>query len=230
MKLATLSVALIAVANLLEKWSEMHAHIMAGFRILMTSATDMPGRQALQGALMKSDLQAMSFSDSRCPYPFEDSSTAFAVNKFLASPYVQGESYEELTTELFGLIRALFILEDGTITANAVHGPWITSFEAYLRRLAVWENRMQSFEAIHWPTESELMIRLSIRLYHVTLRILLRGTSFGPEKRWDPLLGYFEYAVRLAVSLNEQMRAANAANLSLEPGLILPLWVTSHRC
>ncbi|KAK7222619.1 hypothetical protein V2G26_010622 [Clonostachys chloroleuca] len=228
--MAAVAIALVAAANMLERWSEMHMHVMAGFRIIAENVARVPGLVALEGLLAKSDLQAMTFSDSQCPYPYEQSSAVFAMNGSLASPITGGGSYEELARELFRLMRALFLLDNSTPPANAQHGPWLTGFEVFLRRLASWELKMEEFESVHWPTDDEHTARLAIRLYHVTLRTLIRGTAFGPETRWDALLGYFEYAAALATSLQERLRTAAIPNISVEPGLIIPLWMISHRC
>ncbi|VUC25521.1 unnamed protein product [Clonostachys rosea] len=228
--IAATAIALVAVANMLERWSEMHMHVMAGFRIISGNVARVPGLLALEGSLARSDLQAMTFSDSQCPYPYERSSAVFPTHEYLASPITVGGSYEELARELFRLMRALFLLDNNTPPASAQHGPWLTNFEVFHRRLASWELKMEEFESLHWPTDDERTARLAIRLYHVTLRTLLRGTAFGPETRWDALLGYFEYAAMLATSLNEHLRTTAIPNISLEPGLIIPLWMISHRC
>ncbi|KAH6884252.1 hypothetical protein B0T10DRAFT_540049 [Thelonectria olida] len=229
-KVVTLSIMLVAAANMLERWSEMQTHVMAGLRIATQDAPRLLTLEALRGSLMRLDLQAMTFSDSTSPYPYEESSSIYAVDQFLMTPCVQGVSYEEMSSELLGISRAFFLLDDGLLSGNVTHGPWLTKFDSFLRRLALWESRMASFEIAHESTDSDQTTVLSLRLYHVTLRTMIRAASFGPETRYDELLGYFEHIVRLAATLQARMSTGGALSLSLEPGLIIPLWVTIHRC
>uniref|UniRef100_A0A8H7KFE1 Uncharacterized protein n=1 Tax=Bionectria ochroleuca TaxID=29856 RepID=A0A8H7KFE1_BIOOC len=105
----------------------------------------------------------------------------------------------------------------------------MTNLDAFLRRFALWEAKMGDFERTH-SSDSELTTRLSLRLYHITFRTVLRGTSFGPETRFDSLLGYFEYAVRLVMCLRRKLATTNVIGLSLEPGVIVPLWIVCQRC
>ncbi|VUC23743.1 unnamed protein product [Clonostachys rosea] len=228
-KVAILSITLVAIAGLLERWPEMHTHIMACFKIIQEHEPHTPSFKGLLGSLLRSDLHAMTLSDSQSPYPYEESSIVFAASRFLASPAGEGDSYEELASELFGLGRAWFLLDDGTLSANAFHGPWMTNFDAFLRRLALWEAKMGNYERNH-SDDNDLATRLSIRLYHVIFRIVLRGTSFGPETRFDALLGYFEYAIRLVMLLRRKLATANVIGLTLEPGVIVPLWIVCQRC
>lgn len=228
-KVAVLSLALVAIASLLERWPEMHTHIMACFKIIKEHEAHTPSFKGLLGSLMRSDLHAMTFNDSQSPYPYEESSSVFGASRFLASPPIEGNSYEELASELFALGRASFLLDDGTLSANALYGPWMTNLDAFLRRFALWEAKMGDFERTH-SSDSELTTRLSLRLYHVTFRTVLRGTSFGPETRFDSLLGYFEYAVRLVMCLRRKLATTKVIGLSLEPGVIVPLWIVCQRC
>lgn len=93
-----------------------------------------------------------------------------------------------------------------------------------------WEQAMDSLEASAETNDSHLTARLSLRLYHVLLRLMIRASPYGPEARYDPLLGSFEYLVRIAATLQYRVKDNRAVGLSLEPGLIIPLWLACHRC
>ncbi|KAM5346205.1 hypothetical protein ACJ41O_009210 [Fusarium nematophilum] len=231
-QVVTLSIALVAAASMLGWWSEMQTHVMAGLRIVARDGTDTSGLGSLMGSLMRIDVLAMTFSDSSSPYPYAESTSVFTTERFLMTPSPEEISYEELSSEFFGIVRTFLLLDDGILSGNVPHGPWLTKFDALVRRVSLWESRMAGLEASRQPTHREQTTSLSLRLYHIILRTFLRSTSFGHETRYDDLLGYFEYAIRLAATLQERMRtgALNTVGLSLEPGIIVPLWVVIHRC
>ncbi|KAF4987886.1 hypothetical protein FGRMN_10098 [Fusarium graminum] len=226
--IATLSTVLVSAASLLGRWSEMQKHLMAGLRIVSQYYT--PNLRVVASTLMKLDLQAMTFSESSSPYPYETAVSAFPVAQYLALPPVQGTSYEELSSEMFGLLRTYMILGDNYIRGNVAYGPWLTSREIFFRRLAHWELTMASFESTHPPSPENELTRLCIRLWHVTARILMRATPIGGEMRFDSLLGYFEYGVKVALAAKECMRKAEGNFFSLESALVAPLWLLIHRC
>lgn len=237
-KLATLSIALVAATGMMDRLGEMQMHVLAGLKLVARDETHSAVIRCLEGSLMRADLQAMTFSDSKSPYPYEESASTYDIDNFLSKPVAQESdlSYEELTSELFGLIRGYFILDDGLIAGKLTYGPWLTRMDGFMRRLTRWEERIARYEASR-PSqagEEEQMNQLSLRLYHVTLRAMLQAGPFGAETRYDVLLGHYEYAVRLAATLQSKTRALTATDralsLSLEPGMIIPLWAVSHRC
>lgn len=238
MKLATLSIALVAATGMLDRLSDMQMHVLAGLKIIAHDETRSPAIRALEGSLMRADLQAMSFSDSKSPYPYEESGLTYAIDDYLLNPIAHEMelSYEELTSELFGLSRAFFLLDDGLLSGNLTYSPWLTRMDGFVRRLVRWEERIGRYEAMRSDQdgEDEHMIRLSLRLYHAVLRTMISAQPFGPETRFDPLLGHFEYITRIAATLQAKTSAKTTSDrallLTLEPGLIIPLWLVCHRC
>lgn len=228
-KVATLSALLISASSLLGRWGEMQKHIMAGLKIVARRPESTPGLQSIEQTLLRLDLLAMTFSESSAPYPYHLTAAAFPVEHFLTLPRVEGTSYEELMCEMFGLFRTFMILDNSFIRGKDSYGPWSTVHGSFLRRLAHWESKMAEFETARRPTSNDERTRLSIRLWHVLVRILVRASN-GPETRYDPLLGYFEYATKIAAAIIELSREGNTSCLSLEPGLIVPLWAIIHRC
>lgn len=230
-KVATLSIALVAAASLLNRLSEMQKHILAGLKIAsQQGAARHSTYHMLQGSLMRTDLQAMSFSPSDSPYPYEDSEASYAVDQFLTSPPPPGTSLEQLSSEFFGMARSYFLLDDGLLSGSVPYGPWITKFDGFLRRLVQWESKMEHYEASHQLTPAEQTVAMSLRLYHIMYRLLMRAGPLGPESRYDDALGFFEYAVRLAATVVARTRNVNTVGLSLEPGVIIPMWMAIHRC
>jgi cholestenol delta-isomerase len=229
LKAVTLATVLVSAACLLGRWPEMQQHLMAGLKIVSSKQDPAPSLRVVGSTLMKLDLQAMTFSESSSPYPYETTVIAFPVAKFLALPLIQGVSYEELSAEMFGLFRTYMILDDDYFQGTVDYGPWLTKQNSFLRRLVHWENRMACFESTHPPRHSDETTRLCIRLWHVTARILITATPIGGETRFDSLLGHFEYGIKIASAVRESM-SRRVSSLSLEPGLVAPLWSIVHRC
>lgn len=230
-KVVSLSLALAASANMLGRWGEMHTHVMAGLGIVSRDVAHGKSLDILSGSLMRVDLQAMTFSDAVSPYPYTESTAAFGPDRFLETPCIPSTSYEDLSSELFSLSRAFFLLDRGVLYEGMPYGPWLTRMNGFIRRLIQWETNMAIYEASNTqPTSDKDATRISLRLYHVALRILAQSTTLGPETRYDSLLGYFEYAIRLAATLHKRTSNKNAVRVSLEPGLIIPLYLVIHRC
>ncbi|KAL4724353.1 hypothetical protein ACLX1H_008967 [Fusarium chlamydosporum] len=230
LQVTTLAILLLSAACLLERWPEMQMHLMAGLKIVSSKRQQNPGLRAMESTLMRLDLQAMTFSESSSLYPYEVTVTAFPVAQYLSLPLIEGNSYEELSSEMFGLFRAYMILDEDYLQGSSPCGPWLTSQNCFLRRLAHWESRMAAFESTHPPIASDEATRLCIRLWHVTARALIRATPTGGERRYDSLLGYFEYGIKIALAARESMRGTHIPSLSLEPGIVVPLWSMIHRC
>ena len=230
LQIASLSTTLVTAASLLGRYSEMQRHIMSSLDVVARERERTPSLYAVEQTLMRLDMHAMTFSDSSSPYPYEQSEAAFPVQHFLTLPYIEGTSYEELGSELFALFRAYMIVGDGLLEGNLPHGPLITKMDGFRRRLAHWESRISEFEKNHLPIPEDEVSRLSIRLWHVILRIFVRASSVGLETRFDELMGHFEHSVRLAAAILQRSQGKRTTSVSLEPGLIVPMWMTIHRC
>lgn len=122
-KIATLSVVLVAAASMLSRWSEMQTHVLAGLRIIAQDHSRSSTIQILQGSLMKIDLQAMTFSESSSPYPYDQAFAAYNADHFLTTPIVQELTYETLSSELFGLCRTYFLLDDTLLSGTLTYRP-----------------------------------------------------------------------------------------------------------
>lgn len=213
-KAAALSLVLMATTNMLGRWSESQLHVLASL--------SMP---AHQDTAVRMDLQAMTYSDSESPYPYAKTTSVTDLDRVLTDMASDMTSFREAGSRLFAIMRTYFLLDDGLVTGELAQGPFLTRYELFLRDLCVWERCMGRFEAEGQLPSTET---LSLRLYHAVLRLLVRTGSLGPETRFDECLGYFEYIIRLATAL--QATRSSSAKLNLEPGLIIPLYTTVHRC
>ncbi|KAF7552533.1 hypothetical protein G7Z17_g4253 [Cylindrodendrum hubeiense] len=225
-KLLSLSLALVSITNMMGRWSESQVHIMAGHR-LVDQAKGHPSTKVAAEMLMRLDLQAMTFSESSAPYPYEDAPDLTEVTKCMrAAPYI--ENYDQAGTALFGLVRR-FLLADETCglgTAEEVNERLL--MRELLKDLVDWEFKMAAFERNRWTGEPAA---LSVRLYHTLLRLLIAGRRFGQEMRWDNYLGYFERSIFFVESLLVATATPQPRSpLSLEPGLIIPLFLTASKC
>jgi cholestenol delta-isomerase len=231
-KLVTLSIVLVAAANMLGRWAEAQRHILAGLNIVSKDKGHTPALRPQQGTLPRTELQLMTFGESTAPYPFEKSTTALPPQVSWTSSAMQGTSYEVLASEFFDIARAYCLIDDRLIETEMAYGPWLTRTDGLLRRLAAWETHLMNFEASSPAGPDEYLTKLSLRMFHATLRLMLKATPFGPETRYDALLGICEYIVRLAATVSAGLGQTKSKEscLSFEPGVILPLWVVTHRC
>lgn len=215
-KMAALSLVLTASANTLGRWAESQLHILASLRLTVPSYAD---------TVMRMDFQAMTFSDSASPYPYDKTTALVDLDGLLQGALGAGEltSYEDASSRFFGLFRAYLMLSDGFVRGDLPQGPFLTRSDAFFRALAWWERCMGRFEG-RYPDQQGASA--SLRLYHCFLRFLVHAGPFGRETKFDRCLGHFEYMVRLAAVL----RASRSSILSLEPGLIVPLYTVAHRC
>ncbi|CAM1508969.1 Fc.00g027080.m01.CDS01 [Cosmosporella sp. VM-42] len=225
-KLIALSLALVSITNMLGRWSESQVHIRAAHRLLNQSRTD-PANQSAAEMLTRLDLQAMTFIDSSAPYPFREATWFTQVDHDMR----QGEklqNYGQAGTALFALCRRLLLTIESLGVGNINDEEASVLMEDLMRDLVAWEFRMSFFERQHPPRENWDM---SIRLYHSLLRLMAEATAFGPETRWDRLLGYFERMIACTecLLLTDGSSAARRP-ISLEPGVIIPLFLVVTRC
>lgn len=231
-KTATLCVVLVAVANMIGKRTEAQQHIIAGLSIIGNDSGQTPALNPSRETLPRTELQVMTFGESTAPYPFDQSTAALSPQGALQTPTWQGASYESFVTEFFGIARAYYLHDDCLHDKQLQYGPWLAGTDELLRRLAIWERSLMSFEATYSPGPEDCRTKLSLRLFHATLHLMLKATPFGPETRFDNHLGICEYIVRYAATVASELTRAGSgdSSISFEPGVVLPLWVVTHRC
>ncbi|KAJ4269494.1 hypothetical protein NW762_001154 [Fusarium torreyae] len=202
---------------------------MAGHRLLSQAGDDAAATSA-SDILTRLDLQAMTFSDSSAPYPHREAPRVVRIDEVMRKT-TRLESYAQAGTALFGLMRRLMMLGETAAAGDEDAGAKDQEMmELIMQDLISWEYKMGQFEQNHSNPHDETGA-ISIRLYHTLLRMCITAGGFGPESRWDKLLGYYERILTLAETLwsnspNEHVHSP----LSLEPGLIVPTFMVIQRC
>ncbi|RGP65926.1 hypothetical protein FLONG3_9058 [Fusarium longipes] len=193
----------------------------AGYSTETSSAAEM---------LTRLDLHAMTFSDSSAPYPYKK-----APNRIWADEDMQRiaglQSYAQAGTALFGVMRRLMMIgQRAENEKQETLGDDQNMMAVTKRDLASWECKMAEFERNH-ASPHDQRGAISIRLYHTLMRTFLAGGAFGQELRWDNLLGLYERILTLAETLFASTKNFHGDSpLSLEPGVIVPVFMVAQRC
>lgn len=229
-KALTVMVLLVAASNLLERWPVMQQYLMDALAKATQLDRQGAGNPGLPGFMAKLELQAMTHSESSSPFPYAKSASLLPAASLLTGPIPSETTYEGLSGELFGMFRALLVLDNNDIQTYDTYGPWLTMLETFTRRLASWEARVAVYEGARGSRPQDQSKVLSLRLYHALLRTMEKAGLSGPETRYDSQLGTFDYVVNLASCLVNQVQGHDAFSLSMEPGIVIPLWLVIHRC
>ena len=231
-KLISLSLALMASSNLLGRLKESQVHILAGLRTAreLRAGDETFDMAILERMISRMDLQAMTFSDSLCPYPFPEALKLREPDHMSTESRQPIQTYEQATSGLNELLKRSMILDEVFSIENQDEQTFLESLGALLRDTRDWESNMSRFESRLTPNSVTQTPALSVRLYHTFMRLLLRATMFGPEVRWDALLAYYERINTLAQELAQRRRGLGKRWLSLELGIVVPLFFAAHRC
>lgn len=225
-KLLALSLALVSISSMTGRWAESQVHIAAAHRLLSQTKND-PATKPAAEMLLRLDLQAMTFSESTAPYPFADAAWLTQVDEDMRQRE-RLESYEQAGTAIYAICRRLLLFDAVLATNNVTDEKAAVMMQDLMLDLTTWEYQMSLFEREHSGGEP---CAASIRLYHTIARLLVKTTLFGPETRWDNMLGYFERVLGYAEYLVFQTPKSTLHNtVSLEPGLVIPLFLTATRC
>lgn len=233
--LLVLSIVLLGISTLGGKWVDSRVHIVSAQKLLgeiqRTTNISHADVDSAAESLARMDLHAATFSDSSAPYPFTygDGNTPGLAPA--QEPLLLIENIHQATTSLFRLLRTLLklggpLLDEHQVAQSGTH------LEARItKQTAAWEAAMASYlsQAPH-PDDDDAAL-LSLKLYHATLRLLLKSGVAGPERRHDACLPHFERITCLSASLIRSARpGAASSSLSLEPGIVAPLYMTATRC
>lgn len=232
-KFLALAVMLMTSANLMGNMREAQGHNVEALRSaceLRDQDEAVPEIESLTGMLSRLDFQAMTFSDSTSPYPYSkviqlqrpDTNTDALARQNISS-------YSQAATTLYPMIKRCMMLDE-LFGRKSDYGDYLQDIGHFTRDLTDWESAMARFEATLAPEARESTPALSFRLWHTMLRLLAKATFLGLENRWDPCLAYFERMVFLAEILAARLCEASKPRLTLEPGLVVPLFFTAHRC
>ncbi|KAF7546310.1 hypothetical protein G7Z17_g8535 [Cylindrodendrum hubeiense] len=216
-----LSLALSTAANLMGRTGESRMHLMAGRRIL---AHDGKTAQTVRAAeiLLRLDLDAMAFGEQTAPYEYDDTAP---LRRLGFDDYGSISNYEDAAAALFSMMRTLMLVEEVPMVKEAD-----LSKESFLRDMRGWEEGMARLETRKPPADENLLPSMSLRMYHALFRLYLLGDPDSwPQTRLDARLGIFTRMLTLAEGIARRQRMASAT-LTLEPGVIMVLWVVGAKC
>ncbi|KAM5364280.1 hypothetical protein ACJZ2D_011589 [Fusarium nematophilum] len=195
-RLLSLSLALVSITNMMGRWAEGQVHIRAGHQLLRQAGQDAATRSAAD-VLTRLDLQAMTFSDSTAPYPYQKAPRAVQIDTDMRQATMMG-SYSQAGTALFGIMRRFILLDETMIATGDFGEDYDGMVRDLIQDLVSWEFKMAHFERGRPKDETGA---LSVRLYHTLLRTFITAIRYGSEMRWDGLLGHFERILNLSEAL-----------------------------
>ncbi|KAF4450557.1 hypothetical protein F53441_6337 [Fusarium austroafricanum] len=229
-RLLALSLALVSITNMMGRWLDSSVHILAGHRLLKQAGQNEDTSSAAE-ILTRLDLLAMTFSDSTSPYPYKQVPRMVWIDEVMRKTS-EITSYAQAGTALYGLMRRLMMLSETTAIGleEEAAARDFEMLQLTVQDLMAWEYKMGQFEKEH-PNPHDEKGAVGVRLYHTLLRVFLAGGGFGPETRWDAYLGYYERIMTLAETLWSHLPSSHARSpLSLESGLIVPIFMVAQRC
>jgi cholestenol Delta-isomerase len=232
----SLSVALAAVANLGGMWQDSQVHVRSGLRLLLQILNERPAeRHHLDNviqSLVKLDIMAMTFSDDSAPYAYDQFDSAYAALGCRAA----ASSLDGAASDILPLLRRALLI-DGAREDGRLSEAQVLAAQAKLQHLtSLWEQNTRRLldEAARRTRNAERAksrrLVNCLNLYHATLRILVATTWPGPEIRWDACAVYFERIVSAAEVISGATSFPFSFFLSLEPGIVMPLFLTAIRC
>jgi cholestenol Delta-isomerase len=246
LSLLSLSLALAATSNLSGKWTDSRVHIASGQKLLdelqqngTTSASELT---SAADSLARMNLEAVSFSDSRARYPYSERIGEYPQPVpppwcLDASQPPPIQTLSQAATQLFDILKRMLVLgglvDDGHIafveSEEQVLHKEIEAWEAEARTY-VRKSKAKTSGYSEGSSTDEQATWLSIKLYHAVLRLLMRGKMAGPESRYDSCLAHFERIVSIAAAVLGLDVSVVPFFMSLEPGIVMPLYATATRC
>jgi cholestenol delta-isomerase len=248
LELLVLSLSLMAVTNILGRWVENRVHGAAGMRLLgeikRERAAGCRGRlvgsdfESVAESFARMDLQNLTFSESRAPYPdFENESKEEVLMHadLLEDILLPGDSFESFSQagfQLFALIRRFLLLAG--MAENMPPEEFGAAQDEIRFQLSLWEQMIKGYlqQARVADKDKDRLGLLTVKLYHAVICLFLRADVTGPQTNWDACLPHFERMIGLAgmiLNRNQNSHAAPAF-VSLEPGIIIPLYLSATRC
>ncbi|KAE9372439.1 hypothetical protein N431DRAFT_545095 [Stipitochalara longipes BDJ] len=230
-------VLFICFENLIGNFKTAQMHLQNGLKIITrhTSQSGYPKpknpivvpEDVIQ-VLHRLDLQAMSFGDSREPYPHHLNLSPLHID---TTPPPLFENLDVATSFLIDTFRSMFRLASASEpnpipqisldAFNIILSNWSTAFDHLLSTLKV-------------PEQSPNSIIL-MKMYHTLLTILVSVRVYGIECRHDMQLHHYQSLVALGTTLlaNEETYNVSVGDdsiFSFEPGVIFALFFTAIKC
>ncbi|OIW31917.1 hypothetical protein CONLIGDRAFT_667736 [Coniochaeta ligniaria NRRL 30616] len=244
--LLVLSLGLMAVTNIMGRWVDNRVHGAAGARLLGEIKRERAGCrrggrlgseiESVAESFARMDLQNLTFSESQAPYPDVESVSnedVVAEADSLEDVLVPGERFDSFSQagfHLFALNRRFLLL---AAIGEKMSLEEYTAFDEGVRyQLMLWEQMTKNYLRQTRIAEKDTPGLLTLKLYHAFLCLFFRAGVTGPQTDWDTCLPHFERIVALAGVILGRNRTSHAAPafVSLEPGVIIPLYLTATRC
>lgn len=178
--------------------------------------------------LNRLDLQAMSFTGSREPYPYHLHQDKLEIDAIPPSPFT---SIDEATDFLINTFRTTFRL----VAASEPHPIPQAPLDFLATVLTSWS---RSFTHLISTTKVQKAYPNSIillKMYHTVLDIIISTRVYGFETLHDAQLPRYQYLVNLGLKLLDNENAADPVMsedtiFSFEPGVIFALFFTAIKC
>jgi cholestenol delta-isomerase len=233
-----LSLALAAAANLGGMWLDARVHMDSGQRLLqhMQATAALAGRSiadldldAAADGLARMDLQSLTFSESSAPHNF-DKMAEFSD----ASGRQIVTSLNEAANRLLELSRRMLFISGQRHVAMCL-GPEPTKEAArIIADTEEWERELAVL--LQGLNDAQLkrheMTLLTLKLWHASLHTVTVAGLATWQGLWDdpPMIALCERIVAVAAALMGCSQPLVSAVVTLDPGLVAPLFLVVSRC
>ncbi|KAK4203366.1 putative carboxypeptidase [Triangularia verruculosa] len=238
--LMVMSVILAAAANMAGEWAASHVHIQSGLKLVASQVGDGDKEMSSEIAsiaqsLSRLDLLVMTFEDSRAPYAYVDPTTGKIPSSILNMPRVgKMDDLMQASMHLFGMFRYFLSVEGGYIMDFVAEEDLPGLQVRITEDIATWRAEFEILAGTVYPLASsnvaERTTLLSLELYHSVLCLMSQAGISGPAVRWDAYTDEFARIITLCETINKNMFSPLPFFMSLEPGLVMPLFLTITRC
>jgi cholestenol delta-isomerase len=249
-KVLVVCMLFVCYGNLTGQYATSQVHLKSGLKILQQYKQKLllnsqPGTpkhstgnsavDSLAESLACLDLQAMTFSDSKAPYPYSlyPMLSGNDSGADISSHSMEFSTLGEANTSLITLTRSYFYLLDQVEKGEVLYAELMTKQSNYLEALEAWDRSFQSITS-HNMSPTMTPHALILQMYRALLKLLLKFDYAGSECHWDPLLPSFSRIVDLASELgqfeNNAIGQTYDISFSFNIGIIIPLFVTATRC
>ncbi|KAK4171779.1 putative carboxypeptidase [Triangularia setosa] len=236
--LMVMSVILAAAANMGGEWAAGHVHIQSGLK-LVASKSHSPNETmsseiaSIAQSLSRLDLLVMTFEDSRAPYAYVDPLTGQIPSSILNMPRVgKLDDLMQASMHLFGMFRYFLSVEGGYIMGYLTQHEMLPLQTRITQDIITWKSEFEVLanRVLPLASKAERTTILSLELYHSILSLMSRAGISGPAVRWDAYTDEFTRVISLCETINNNIFSPLPFFMSLEPGLIMPLFLTITRC
>ena len=205
---------------------------------------------AIQEIFSRIDFQAMTLTDDRYPY---EVSVPGVLNMESVSPLqIPFANLDQAWAQMMDDARNLYkIMETWHLYQKISQEEFERLIEVSMGNFCHWEMVLESMRT-GLRNAHDIGRHAMLEMYYVTLRLIAENGAPGPETRWDKEVHRFERIIDLAEILTRAFMETEialagpagaspasaaayegmprTAFFSLEPGIIIPLFITIHHC